>query len=156
MQKAIISPNKEYDFNVWMAPKPQKEPFLISQPFLLSYKKDILQFYRSKIKYTNRYTIGDLFPDEDPLVAIKRELRTIEAEDYIHTVKDKRYRNKADLRVFGKVYHNGDVYIKIRVELLTASQNELGDYIFVMSFHYSTIDFVNICFPYKKDGRYGL
>lgn len=119
----------------------------------LIFQKERVVDENRNIKYTNRYTIGDLFPDEDPLVAIKRELRTIKVGDYIHTVKDKRYKDKADMRVFGKEYHNGDVYIKIRVELLAASQNELGDYIFVMSFHYSTIDFVNICFPYKKDGR---
>lgn len=54
------------------------------------------------------------------------------------------------MRVFGKNYNGKDVYIKIRVELLKSTSYGLGDFIFVMSFHYSTIDFKNIVFPYSK------
>lgn len=101
-------------------------------------------------KYTNRYTIGDLFPDDEPTVVLKRELGTLTVENYIETVKDIRFKNLSDMRVFGKNYNGKDVYIKIRVELLKSTSYGLGDFIFVMSFHYSTIDFKNIVFPYSK------
>ena len=39
-------------------------------------------------KYTNQYTVNKLFPDENPLDAIKRELLTLSVENYIQTVKD--------------------------------------------------------------------
>jgi hypothetical protein len=52
------------------------------------------------------------------------------------------------MREFGKVYDGkGDVYIKIRVELLAA----YGDHTtFVMSFHYAEIPFTPDMFPYRK------
>ena len=46
------------------------------------------------IKYTNRFTIHDLFPNEDPVTALKRELQTLSVRDYIHTLKDTRYPQK--------------------------------------------------------------
>lgn len=95
-------------------------------------------------EYTNKFTIGDLFPDESPKEALKRELNNIMVEDYIETVKDLRYPKRSDMRVFGKVYKQKDVYIKIRVEIIS------DDYIFVMSFHYSTRSFSDETFPYKR------
>jgi hypothetical protein len=38
-------------------------------------------------KYTNQYTINTLFPNENPVDAIKRELLTLSVEDYMQTVK---------------------------------------------------------------------
>lgn len=40
------------------------------------------------IQNTNKYTVAQLFPDEDPVEAIKRELKTLKIEEYIETVKD--------------------------------------------------------------------
>lgn len=99
-------------------------------------------------KYTNKFTIPDLFPDEDPQVAIKRELKSLTVEDYIKTVKDLRFPKRSDLREFGKVY-NGceDVYIKIRVEVLGVSGQSS---VFVMSFHYAMTPFSEETFPYCK------
>ena len=73
-------------------------------------------------KYTNQYTVDTLFPDENPVDALKRE--------------------------FGKVY-NGmqDVYIKIRVELLGLDGNTTT---FVMSFHFAEKPFTTDMFPYKE------
>ena len=52
------------------------------------------------------------------------------------------------MREFGKVYNGkGDVYIKIRVELLSEYGNHST---FVMSFHYAKIPFTPEMFPYKK------
>lgn len=99
-------------------------------------------------RYTNQYTVADLFPDENPVSALKRELLTLTVEEYMQTVKDLRFPKRSEMREFGKVYDGkGDVYIKIRVELLSA----YGDHTtFVMSFHYAEIPFTPDMFPYRK------
>ena len=99
-------------------------------------------------RYTNKYTVADLFPDEDPVVALKRELKTLTIEEYMQTVKDTRFPRRSEMREFGKVYDGkGDVYIKIRVELLSEYGNHTT---FVMSFHYAEIPFSPEMFPYRK------
>ena len=100
------------------------------------------------LRYTNQYTVADLFPDENPVTALKRELQTLTVEEYMQTVKDLRFPKRSEMREFGKVYDGkGDVYIKIRVELLSAYGNHTT---FVMSFHYAEIPFTPDMFPYKK------
>ncbi len=99
-------------------------------------------------RYTNRFTVADLFPDENPVFALKRELQTLTVEEYMQTVKDLRFPKRSEMREFGKVYDGkGDVYIKLRVELLS----EYGEHTtFVMSFHYAEIPFTPDMFPYRK------
>ncbi len=99
-------------------------------------------------KYTNPYTINTLFPNENPVDAIKRELLTLSVEDYMQTVKDMRFPKRSEMREFGKVYNGtDDVYIKIRVELLGIYGNTTT---FVMSFHYAERAFMPEMFPYRK------
>lgn len=99
-------------------------------------------------KYTNQYTVNTLFPNENPVEAIKRELLTLTVEEYMKTVKDRRFPNRSELREFGKVYNEtDDVYIKIRVELLGQFGNSIT---FVMSFHFAEKAFMPEMFPYKK------
>lgn len=99
-------------------------------------------------KYTNQYTINTLFPNENPVDAIKRELLTLSVEDYMQTVKDMRFSKRSEMREFGKVYNGtDDVYIKIRVELLGIYGNTTT---FVMSFHYAERAFMPEMFPYRK------
>lgn len=99
-------------------------------------------------RYTNRFTVADLFPDENPVTALKRELQKLTVEEYMQTVKDLRFPKRSEMREFGKVYDGkGDVYIKIRVELLSEYGNHTT---FVMSFHYATIPFTPDMFPYRK------
>ena len=98
-------------------------------------------------RYTNRYTLSKLFPDEDEVEVLKRELAVLTVENYIETVKDTRFPKKSEMRVFGKKYSHDDVYIKIRVELLTVSDSA----IFVMSFHFAERVFVDSNFPYNKN-----
>lgn len=94
-------------------------------------------------EYTNRYTIADLFPGEDPVVAVKRELRSLTVENYVETVKDTNFPERSDWRVFGKTYFNTkEVYIKLRVEV------QVRNFVFVMSFHYTTIPFADLVFPF--------
>lgn len=99
-------------------------------------------------KYTNQYTVDTLFPDENPVDALKRELKTLTVEEYMKTVQDLRFPKKSEMREFGKVY-NGmqDVYIKIRVELLGLNGNTTT---FVMSFHFAEKPFTTDMFPYKE------
>lgn len=99
-------------------------------------------------KYTNQYTVNALFPDENPVDALKRELLTLTVEDYMRTVKDVRFPKRSEMREFGRTYNGTEnVYIKIRVELL-------GLYgvatTFVMSFHFAEMAFTPDMFPYKK------
>ena len=100
-------------------------------------------------RYTNQFTIADLFPDENPVIALKRELQTLTVEEYMRIVKDLRFSKRSEMREFGKVYDGkGDIYIKIRVELLSEFGNSVT---FVMSFHYAEIPFIPDMFPYKSD-----
>ena len=100
--------------------------------------------------YTNRYTIADLFPDEDPVKALRKELRLLRVEDYRRTVVDTSYKTRPEFREFGKIYDGKDVYIKIRVELVTSAG---GKSVFVMSFHYAEFEFKNGSFPYRENER---
>ena len=99
-------------------------------------------------KYTNQYTVNTLFPNENPVDALKRELMSLTVEEYIQTVKDIRFPNRSEMREFGKVYNGkDDVYIKIRVELLGQHGNTTT---FVMSFHFAQKAFTSEMFPYKR------
>ena len=100
-------------------------------------------------KYTNQYTVTTLFPDENPIDALKRELLSLSVEDYMQTVKDIRFPKRSEMREFGKVYNgNDDVYIKIRVELLGMYGQTTT---FVMSFHFAEKAFTPEMFPYRKN-----
>ncbi len=100
-------------------------------------------------KYTNQYTVDTLFPDENPVDALKRELLTLSVENYMRTVKDLRFIKRSEMREFGKVYNaKDDVYIKIRVELLGSYGNTTT---FIMSFHFAEKPFSPEMFPYRKN-----
>ena len=99
-------------------------------------------------KYTNQYTVSTLFPDENPVEALRREIKRLTAEEYMRTVQDLRFPNRSEMREFGRVYNGkDDVYIKIRVE-------HLGMYgsatTFIMPFHFAEKAFTPEMFPYKK------
>ena len=114
----------------------------------LTFQEDRLVDQHRDQRYTNRFTVADLFPDESPVTALKRELQKLTVEEYMQTVKDLRFSKRSEMRKFGKVYEGkGDVYIKIRVELLSEYGNHTT---FVMSFHYATIPFTPDMFPYRK------
>lgn len=99
-------------------------------------------------KYTNQYTVNTLFPDENPVDALRRELLTLSVEDYMKTVRDIRFPKRSEMREFGKIYNGtDDVYIKIRVELLGIYGNATT---FIMSFHFAERAFTPEMFPYKK------
>lgn len=101
-------------------------------------------------RYTNDYTMNELFPDENPKEVLRRELLTLTVADYLRTVKDRRFPKRSDMREFGKVYNGMDeVYIKIRVELFDKSG--YGQHTtFVMSFHFAEKPFSEETFPYRS------
>ena len=100
-------------------------------------------------RYTNQYTVNKLFPDENPVDALKRELLMLTVEDYMQTVKDLRFPKRSEMREFGKVYNGDeDVYIKIRVEILGLYGNTTT---FIMSFHFAEKAFTPDMFPYRKN-----
>ena len=116
----------------------------------ISFQAERLVDQNRDVRYTNQFTVADLFPNESPVDALKRELQTLTVEEYMQTVKDLYYPNRSEMREFGKVYDGkGDVYIKIRVELLSKYGNHTT---FVMSFHYAEFPFTPEMFPYKKKG----
>ena len=49
-------------------------------------------------KYTNQYTVNTLFPDENPVDALRRELLTLSVEDYMKTVRDIRFPKRSEMR----------------------------------------------------------
>lgn len=106
-------------------------------------------------KFTNEYLIKDQFSGQDPIKILKNELNKIRIEEYICTVKDINKPDRSEMRVFGRYYDKGEVYIKIRVELCNIEQCFGVDLIFVMSFHYSTSKFSNSIFPYGINGGKG-
>lgn len=124
--------------------------YALSHGAQVSFQAERLVDKNRDVKYTNQFTVADLFPNENPVDALKRELQTLTIEEYMQTVKDLRFPKKSEMREFGKVYNGkGDVYIKIRVELLSEYGNHTT---FVMSFHYAEIPFTPEMFPYKKKG----
>ena len=100
-------------------------------------------------EHTNRYTMSKLFPNEDEAEVLKRELTKLTIKEYIETVKDFRFPNKSEMRVFGKQYLEKDVYIKLRVELVSGAHASGDNYVFVMSFHFSEIGFKESDFIYR-------
>lgn len=99
-------------------------------------------------KYTNQYTVNTLFPDKNPVDALKKELKMLTVEEYMRTVTDLKFPNRSEMREFGKVYNGkDDIYIKIRVELIGMYGNSTT---FVMSFHFAERAFIPEMFPYRN------
>lgn len=122
--------------------------FAINNGAKIEFQAKRLVDERRDEKYTNQYTVNKLFPDENPVDALKRELLSLSVEEYMQTVKDIRFPKRSEMREFGKVYNGTeDVYIKIRVELLGLYGNTTT---FVMSFHFAEKAFTPEMFPYKK------
>ncbi len=112
----------------------------------ISVKTERRSEQKKDIKFTNKYTLSELFPNENPADAMKRELIKLTKRNYIETLEDIDYPERSKLRVFGKKY-NADVYIKFRAELI--SKEAYGaNMIFILSFHYAQYPFDGDTFPY--------
>ena len=117
----------------------------------VNFQKDRQIDSKKDKKYTNRYTLAQLFPNEDEVEVLKRELSYLSIGEYIETVKDIRFSKRSEMRIFGRKYIEEDVYIKIRVELISMEQAIYNNYIFVMSFHFWEWDLDSV-FPHREGG----
>lgn len=117
----------------------------------ISFQEERMVDQTRDVQYTNRFTVAELFPNEDPVKALRNELKKLTIKEYIKTVTDDKFPQRSEMRAFGRVYRikgrNKDVYIKIRVELMNP---EKGSFVFVMSFHYAEYPFSDKDFPYKN------
>ena len=130
--------------------KDEVETYLVRSKYAIEDKHSrfIIQELREvdknrNIRYTNQYTVSQLFPDDNPVDVLKKEIASLTVRNYMHSLKDTRFKNRSDFYVFAKKYDEY-VYIKIRVELIS----QTGAYIYVMSFHYSDKLIDDSCFPY--------
>lgn len=116
----------------------------------VSFKKERRVDEKRNPKFTNKHTMATLFPDENPVEVLKRELPLLSSENYLRTIEDIKFPDRPEWWEFGKVYNETDeVYIKIRVCLLDGSG--AGTHTtFVMSFHFAERPFSEEIFPYKK------
>ena len=137
--------------------KSEIQDYLAKLKYALKKSNTRLEFQRERRsddeknkEVTNKFTVDNLFPDERPTKALRRELEELKPTNYIKTVKDRRYPALSEMRVFGKTYSEKDVYIKIRVDLLSLQKAAGGNFVLVMSFHFSQWDFTEKDFPYKK------
>ena len=117
---------------------------LESTSTLLQFQLDRFTDKERDKRHTNRFTIGELFPNENPSISIKQELLKLNINEYIETVKDLRFPKRSEFWVFGRLYNTGNVYIKLRVDIIERIN------VFVISFHYSTDDLKSLKFPYRK------
>jgi hypothetical protein len=139
------------EFNKVLKTREDVEASLSKLQYALQDKSTLIDFQEERYadqdrqkEYTNIYTVAKLFPDESPNEAMRRELADLKVQDYIETVKDIRYTKRSELWVFGKQYMGKDTYIKFRVEIIQRN------HIFVLSFHFSTIPFSEVQFPFAK------
>ncbi len=131
--------------------KEDVEAYLAKLRYALQEKSTLIELQEEryvdrdrKKEHTNVYTLGELFPHESPKEAMRRELAHLKVQEYIETLKDSRFPKRSELWVFGKQYMEQDTYIKFRVEIIQRN------HIFVLSFHFSTIPFSEVYFPFAE------
>ncbi len=86
----------------------------------------------------------NIFPDENPVDALKKELKMLTVEEYMRTESDLKFPNRSEMRNLEKSIMVTTMYIiKIRVELLGMYGNSTT---FVMSFHFAERALYQRCF----------
>lgn len=94
-----------------------------------------------------------LFPNEDETTVLKRELANLTSEDYLETLKDKKFPNKSETRVFAKKYDEDYIFLHVRMETLVQSESDETVKALIMSLHFRDEDDDEIeiaDFPYKE------
>lgn len=90
----------------------QNLKYALSNNAEIYFQKDRESDQLRNYEYSNKYTVGELFPNDDPAVILKEELEKLDVKDYIETVKDIRFPKREEMRVFAKSYEGfKDVYI---------------------------------------------
>ena len=103
--------------------------YALQQNAQITFQAERLVDQNRDLRYTNPFTVADLFPDENPVTALKRELQTLTVHEYMRTVKDLRFSKRSGMREFG------------------------NSTVFVMSFHYAEIPFTPDMFPYRSKAK---
>ncbi len=106
---------------------------------------------RKELQYTNQYTLSNLFPNESPVEALRRELKQLKIEEYLKSVVDDKFQEKL-LHIFIREYDEKQVYIKFRAELLSHTTN--GSLLVVISFHFAEYMVERNDFPYIGRSQY--
>ena len=57
--------------------------YALSHGAQVSFQAERLVDQNRDVRYTNRFTVADLFPNENPVDALKRELQTLTIEEYM-------------------------------------------------------------------------
>ncbi len=91
--------------------KEDVEAYLSKLRYALQDKQTLIDFQEERyidrvreMEYTNVYTVAELFSNESPREAMKRELGGLKVHESIETVKDNRYPKPSEFWVFGKQY----------------------------------------------------
>jgi len=53
----------------------------------LTFQEERQVDFNREQRYTNKFTVADLFPDENPVTALKRELQRLTVEEYMQISK---------------------------------------------------------------------
>lgn len=98
-----------------------------------------------------------LFPNEDETAVLKRELTDLTMEDYIETLKDKKFPNKSETRIFAKQFNGDYVFLHVRIELLEDPETGDTHQGLITSLHFCETELPMSDFPYKKveENEYG-
>ena len=77
----------------------QNLKYALSNGAAIIFQEDRQVDKKRDIRYTNRFTIAALFPDENPMDALRRELQTLTVQEYMRTVKDLRFPKREDMQI---------------------------------------------------------
>lgn len=100
-------------------------------------------------EFTNRFTFADLFPNENPVDVLRRELSLLTISDYMHTAIDVINQKSPNYYVFAKKFGKY-VYIKVKIVVFNGSIPGQQDTMLVMSFHYAEFYIDDNSFQYLK------
>lgn len=126
----------------WVEDSSVVSTFLAKLKFMLENPCTSIQLDKKKsdqfkpYEYTNKFTLSNLFPNENPVDAMKRELRLLSLCDYLHTAVDVVNPKSPNYYVFAKKFDKF-VYIKVKIVVFNGSIPGQQDTILVMSFHYA-------------------
>lgn len=92
----------------------------------------------------NAYSLSSIFPDDNPIRALKRHLKGLKQESYICTIKDMHFLKKSEIRVFCLALQKKNFYLQIRNEKI------LNNHTIYISLKFSNSEFEKNIFPYRR------
>lgn len=138
----------------WIEDRSEVLAFLAKLKHMLENQRTIIKLENNrksdqykKIEFTNRFTFSDLFPNENPVEVLRRELNLLSICEYMHTAVDVINPKAPNYYVFAKKIGKY-VYIKIKIVVFNGSTPGQPDTALVMSFHYAEYMIDDKSFPY--------